>query len=157
MRLFRSAALVAAACVVSSAALAQTPITIGKIVGGIGLHIPSYIAMDKGFYKEEGLDARWIVLGGRAMMTAGLAGNLDFVPVPSGGAQAWLKGAKIRYVVNQSLKPQYIFVTRPEITKVEDLKGKVMALARPGAADYDEGVTVLSRFYKMQIGQATTR
>src|SRR5688572_15773728 len=28
-----------------------------------------------------------------------------------------------------------------------------MALARPGAADYDEGVTVLSRFYKMEAGR----
>jgi ABC-type nitrate/sulfonate/bicarbonate transport system substrate-binding protein len=156
MRLRLSLALAlstATLAVASGVAHAQTKISIGKITGGIGLHIPSYVAMDKGFYKDEGLDARWVVLGGRAMMTAGLSGNLDFVPVPSGGAQAWLKGAKIRYVVNQSLKPQYIFVTRPEITKVEDLKGKVMALARPGAADYDEGVTVLSRFYKMQVGR----
>jgi NitT/TauT family transport system substrate-binding protein len=156
MRLFRCCAALAAAavaCIASSSTLAQTKITIGKITGGIGLHIPSYVAMDKGFYKEEGLDARWVALGGRAMMTAGLAGNLDFVPVPSGGAQAWLKGAKIRYVVNQSLKPQYIFVTRPDIAKVEDLRGKVISLARPGAADYDEGVTVLSRFYKMEVGR----
>ena len=49
----------------SGAAQAQTKITVGKIVGGIGLHIPSYIAMDKGFFKEEGLDARWIELQGR--------------------------------------------------------------------------------------------
>src|SRR5687767_9416745 len=105
MRVFRSSAALAAAmvtCIIaSSAALAQTKITVGKVTGGIGLHIPSYIAMDKGLFKEEGLDARFVVLGGRAMMTAGLAGSLDFVPVPSGGAQAWLKGAKIRYVVNQ--------------------------------------------------------
>jgi NitT/TauT family transport system substrate-binding protein len=132
---------------------AQTKITVGKVTGGIGLHIPSYIAMDKGFYKEEGLDARFVVLGGRALLTAGLSGNLDFVPVPSGGAQAWLKGAKITYVVNQSLKPQYIFLARPEIAKVEDLKGKVIALARPGAADYDEGTIVLSRFHKMEAGR----
>jgi ABC-type nitrate/sulfonate/bicarbonate transport system substrate-binding protein len=153
-RHFTALAAAAFACVIASpVALAQTKITIGKITGGIGLHIPSYIAMDRGFYKEEGLDARWVVLGGRAMMTAGLAGNLDFVPVPSGGAQAWLKGAKIRYVVNQSLKPQYIFVTRPDIANVEGLKGRVISLARPGAADYDEGVTVLSRFFKMEPGR----
>ena len=72
---------------------AQTKITIGKIVGGIGLHIPSYIAMDKGFFKEEGLDARLVELAGRPMITAGLSGNVDFVPIPSGGAQAVLKGA----------------------------------------------------------------
>jgi len=133
---------------------AQTAITVGKITSGIGLHVPSYVAMDKGFFKEEGLNARWVVLGGRAMMSAGLSGNLQFVPVPSGGAQAVLKaGAKIRYIVNQSLKPLYVFVARPEITKPEDLRGKTIGLARAGAADYDEAITVLARFFNMQPGR----
>lgn len=155
MRLLRSAALAAAVCVAaSSAAFAQTPIAIGKITGGIGLHIPSYVAMDRGFFKDEGLDARFVELGGSAMIRAGLTNNLQFVPIPSGGAQAVLKGgAKIKYVVNQSLSSQYVFVVRPEIVKVEDLKGKTIGFARPGAADYDEGVTVLARFYKMQVGK----
>ena len=90
LRLLPAAALTAAIAVplCCGAAGAQTKITVGKIVGGIGLHIPSYIAMDKGFFKEEGLDARWIELQGRPMITAGLTGNLDFVPIPSGGANA---------------------------------------------------------------------
>ena len=90
MQVFRLSAAVAAgalACAIAPSALAQTKITVGKITGGIGLHIPSYIAMDKGFFKEEGLDARWVVLGGTAMIRAGLSNNLDFVPIPSGGAQ----------------------------------------------------------------------
>jgi NitT/TauT family transport system substrate-binding protein len=132
---------------------AQTAITVGKIPSGIGLHVPSYVAMDKGFFKQEGLDARWVQLGGRPMITAGLAGSLNFVPVPSGGAAAVLKGAKLRYVVNQSLQPLYVFIARPEITRPEDLKGKTIGLARPGAADYDEAVIVLSRFFNMQPGR----
>ena len=107
MRALRSLLMFAAAAAllgIAGTAQAQTKISIGKITGGIGLHIPSYIAMDRGFCKDEGLDARWVVLGGTAMIRAGLTGNLDFVPIPSGGAQAVLKGgAKIRYVVNQSL------------------------------------------------------
>ena len=152
--LFACALTAAALSTAIGSAEAQTPITVGKITGGIGLHIPSYIAMDKGLFKAEGLDARWVELGGTAMIRAGLTNNLNFVPIPSGGAQAVLKaGAKIRYVVNQSLKPQYVFVARPELSKPEDLKGKTIGFARPGAADYDEGVTVLSRFFKMQVGR----
>ena len=136
------------------AAQAQTKITVGKIVGGIGLHIPSYIAMDKGFFKEEGLDARWIELQGRPMITAGLTGNLDFVPIPSGGANAVLTAnAPLRYIVNQSLKPQYIIVAKPEIKTVEDLRGKTLGYARVGAADYDEGATTLERFFNMKVGR----
>ena len=85
---------------------------------------------------------------------AGLTGNLDFVPIPSGGAQAVLKGgADIRYVVNQSLSSQYVFVARPDISKPQDLKGKTIGFGRTGAADYDEGATVLSRFFQMQVGK----
>jgi len=150
----RAAALAAAIALPSSAAIAQTKITVGKIVGGIGLHIPSYIAMDKGFFKEEGLDARWIELQGRPMITAGLTGSLDFVPIPSGGANAVLiAGAPLKYIVNQSLKPQYIIVAKAEIKKVEDLKGKTLGYARVGAADYDEGATTLDRFFNMKVGR----
>ena len=123
------------------------------MVGGVGLHIPSYIAMDKGFFKDEGLDARFVELAGRPLMTAGLSGNVDFIPIPSGGAQAVLSGAKLRYIVGQSLKPQWIIVTKPEIKKVEDLKGKMLGYARVGAADYDEGATTLERFFNMKVGR----
>ena len=93
MRTLRAAGLAVVVALSSGcgAAQAQTKITVGKVVGGVGLHIPSYIAMDKGFFKEEGLDARFVELAGRPLMTAGLSGNLDFVPIPSGGAQAVLK------------------------------------------------------------------
>jgi NitT/TauT family transport system substrate-binding protein len=132
---------------------AQTKITVGKILGGVGLHIPSYVAMDRGFFKDEGLDARFVSLVGRPMITAGLSGNLDFVPIPSGGAQAVLSGAKLRYVVGQSLKPQWIIVTGANVNTPQDLKGKTLGYARAGAADYDEGATVMSRFFNMQVGR----
>src|ERR1043166_521383 len=154
MRNLRAAALAAAIALPSGAAVAQTKITVGKIVGGNWRHIPSYIAMDKDFFKEEGLDARWIELQGRPMITAGLTGNLDFVPIPSGGANAVLTaGAPLKYIVNQSLKPQYIIVAKAEIKKVEDLKGRTLGYARVGAADYDEGATTLDRFFNMKVGR----
>jgi NitT/TauT family transport system substrate-binding protein len=148
-----TASAAAALLVASGTAEAQTKVNVGKIVGGVGLHIPSYIAMDKGYFKEEGLDARFVELAGRPMITAGMTGNVDFVPIPSGGAQAVLKGAPLRYVVGQSLKPQWIIVAHKDIKKVEDLRGKTLAYARVGAADYDEGATTLSRFFKMQVGR----
>ena len=160
MRIFRALLSIVTATAISvvvvaltNAAQAQTKIAVGKVVGGVGLHIPSYIAMDKGFFKEEGLDARFVELAGRPLMTAGLSGNVDFIPIPSGGAQAALSGAKLRYIVGQSLKPQWIIVTRPEIKKVEDLRGKTLGYARVGAADYDEGATTLERFFNLKVGR----
>src|SRR4029078_9599945 len=90
MSMTRLLAAAAALLLGVGAADAQTKITVGKVGGGVALHIPSYIAMDKGFFKQEGLDARFVELAGRPLMTAGLSGNVDFVPIPSGGANAIL-------------------------------------------------------------------
>jgi ABC-type nitrate/sulfonate/bicarbonate transport system substrate-binding protein len=148
-----AAALVLALPLAPDAALAQTKITIGKVPAGNGFHIPSYVAMDQGFYKAEGLDASFTLLTGKAQVTAALAGQVTFVPIPSGGAQAALSGAHIRYVVGQSLKSQWLIAARPDIKKPEDLKGKTIGYGRAGAADYDEGAAVLRRFFKMEVGK----
>jgi NitT/TauT family transport system substrate-binding protein len=151
---FLAAAIVAAAAIAASnPAAAQTKITVGMVVGGTGLHIPTYVAMDKGFYKEEGLDASWIVLSGKALVTAGLAGEVDFVPIPSGGALAALHGAPLRYVVGQSLGTQWQIVTPKNIEKPQDLEGKTLGYGRAGAADYDEGASVMSRIFHMDPGK----
>jgi ABC-type nitrate/sulfonate/bicarbonate transport system substrate-binding protein len=136
-----------------AAADAQTKITIGKVLSGNGFHIPSYVAMDQGYYKAEGLDASFVSLSGRALVTAALSGSIDFVPIPSGGAQAALSGAEIRYLVGQSLKSQWLIAARPNINKIEDLKGKTLGYGRTGSADYDEGEAVLRRVFKMEVGK----
>src|ERR1700757_1331276 len=116
MRMLRIPLVVAALLALAGPAAAQK-ITVGKITSGSGFHIPSYIAMDQGFYKAEGLDASFITLPGRALVTAGLTGSIDFIPIPSGGSQAALSGAEIRYVVGEALKSQWLIVAKPEITK----------------------------------------
>jgi ABC-type nitrate/sulfonate/bicarbonate transport system substrate-binding protein len=128
-------------------------IRIGKVIGGNGFHIPSYVAMDQGFYKAEGLDASFVVLQGRPLVTAALSGNVDFVPIPSGGAQAALSGAAITYVVGESLRSQWTIVVPKTINKVEELKGKTVGYGRAGGADYDEGAAVLLRVFKMEVGK----
>ena len=136
-----------------SPAEAQTKITIGKVISGNGFHIPTYVAMDRDFYKAEGLDASFVKLQGGVLVKAALAGSVDFVPIPSGGAQAALSGAEIRYVVGQSLKSQWLIATRPNVNKPEDLKGKTIGYGRAGSADYDEGAAVMLRAFHMEVGK----
>lgn len=146
-------ALVFATPLAIGTAHAQTKISIGKIISGNGFHIPTYVAMDRGFYKDEGLDAHFISLTGRALVTAALSGSVDFVPIPSAGAQAAFSGAEIRYIVGQSLKSQWLIASRSNINKPEELKGKTIGYGRAGAADYDEGAEVMRRIFKMEVGK----
>jgi NitT/TauT family transport system substrate-binding protein len=138
-------------CVAS--AQAQTKFTIGKVVGGDGFHIPTYVAVDEGMFKAEGLDASLVELQPSAMVTAVLSGNLDCAPIPSGGAQAALSGAKIMYIVGESLKSQWTLVTAKNVNAAEELKDKTIGLGRPGGADYDEVQAVLHRFFHMDAGK----
>ena len=132
---------------------AQTKVTIGKVIGGDGFHIPTYVALDEGFFKAEGLDVTLVELQAASQVAAVLSGNLDCAPIPSGGAQAALSGGKIMYIVGELLKSQWTITTRTEITKPEDLKGKTLGLGRAGGADYDEAQAVLHRFYHMDAGK----
>jgi len=49
-------------CWLGLACAETNKIRVGKAVGGSGFHIPSYVAMDRGFYKAEGLDAHALSL-----------------------------------------------------------------------------------------------
>jgi ABC-type nitrate/sulfonate/bicarbonate transport system substrate-binding protein len=131
----------------------QIKVTIGKVIGGDGFHLPSYVALDNGFFKAEGLDASLIELDPKTQVTAVLSGNLDCAPIPSGGAQAALSGAKITYIVGQSLKSQWTIVTRKEINSPEDLKGQTFGYGQPGSSDHDELEAVLHRFFHMDAGK----
>jgi NitT/TauT family transport system substrate-binding protein len=152
---FAAAIALAAALTMAPAttASAQTKLTMGKVIGGDGFHIPTYVALDEGFFKAEGLDATLVELPASSIVSAVISGNLDCAPIPSGGAQAALSGAKIMYIVGESLKSQWTLTARQDIGKPEDLKDKTLGFGRPGGADYDEAQAVLHRFFQMDAGR----
>jgi NitT/TauT family transport system substrate-binding protein len=133
---------------------AQMPkIKVGRTLGGSGFHIPSYIAVDKGLLKAEGLDAEFIAAQAGVLVRAGIAKEIEFVPIPGGGSEAMLKGAPLVFIVGESLVSQWTITTTPDIKRVEDLKGKTIGLERPGQAAYTEAVVVLGKFFKMEPGK----
>lgn len=141
------AGCIAAFLAFASPAAADTKVTVGIVPGGTTFHLPTYVAMERGFFKKEGLDATWVRLGPKALVTAGITGEIDFVPITVGGAVAALHGAPIVFVVGQSSGSPWMIVGDKDISKPEDLRGKTVAYGQPATASYDEGATVLSRFF----------
>ena len=138
---------------ISVATAQMTKIKIGRTTGASGFHLPSYVAMDKGFLKAEGLDAVFIAATGGVLVRASIAKELEFNPISAGGSEAMLKGAPLVFVVGESLISQWTITTTPDIKRVEDLRGKTLGLGRPGSADYSEGVVVLAKHFKMEPGK----
>jgi NitT/TauT family transport system substrate-binding protein len=136
----------------SSLAVAQS-VKVGRTPGGSGFHIPSYVAIEKGFTKAEGLDAQFITATAGVLVRAGIAKEIEFVPIPGGGSEAMLKGAPLVFFVGQSLISQWTLTTTPDIKRVEDLKGKTLGLGRPGSADYSEIVITLGKYFNMHAGK----
>src|SRR2546425_1013753 len=82
---------------VSAATTQMTKVKVGRTVGGSGFHIPSYVALDKGFFKGEGLDAEFIATTAGVLVRAAIAREIEFVPIPGGGSEAMLKGAPLSF------------------------------------------------------------
>ena len=133
---------------------AQMPkVKVGRTTGASGFHLPTYVAMDRGIFKAEGLDAEFVNMTAGELVRGAIAREVDFAPVPGAGAEAMLKGAPLVFVVGESLVSQWTITTTPEVKKVEDLRGKTLGLGRPGSADYSEAVVTLAKFFKLEAGK----
>ncbi|MGH8545906.1 MAG: ABC transporter substrate-binding protein, partial [Gammaproteobacteria bacterium] len=86
------AALAIAGLVLGSNSLAQTT----KVRVGIPSHAMSqiafYMAKDKGFYADEGLDVELILMRGPVSNTALIAKEVHFTTVPVAGLTAAIQG-----------------------------------------------------------------
>ena len=76
-------------------AFAQTKITIGKVARRRrAAHRRATSRWTRASSRRKASTRASSSLVGRALVTAGLTGNVDFMPIPSGGAQAVLTGAE---------------------------------------------------------------
>ena len=158
MRMLRSLPALAAAVTLTLPAVigtaqAQTKITVGKFLGGSGFHIPSYVAMDQGFYKAEGLDATFVSLTGRGAGHRRARGQrrlrADPVRRRAGRAERRrdpLRGRRVAEVALGDRGP-------PEHHQGGGSQGQDLGYGRAGSADYDEGAAVLRRVFQMEVGK----
>ncbi len=93
---------------------------------------PVKLAVEKRFFRDEGLDAQLIQMNGNVATIALANGYIDFSlnisPVLNGAMQGL--GTKLVAALNS--RPLFALVVRPEITTASELKGKVFAVASFG-------------------------
>jgi NitT/TauT family transport system substrate-binding protein len=108
---------------------------------------PVKLAVEKGFFRDEGLDPQLIQMNGNVATVALANGHIDFSlnisPVLNGAIQGL--GLKLVGVLNT--RPLFSLVVRPEIQSAVDLKGKVFAVSSFGNTQ-----AILTEKHLQQLG-----
>lgn len=96
-----------------------------------GAILPLWLAKDAGFYAREGLDVEQIWIQGNPSVASLVSGEIDLVYcIPHNVIGAIAGGADLQFIASIYNRMQYRIVAAPGIDKVEQLKGKLLGIAR---------------------------
>ena len=114
--------------------------------------LPFYVAQERGYFKDEGLDVNLIVMGAPVANLALIGQNVDFSSVPTAALSAMLRGAPLRVIFNAFYRPLVWLYSKTEIRSVKELNGK-----RVGVAGIGSGPDHLLRELLRQNGMDPSR
>ena len=135
--------------VVPAAAAAQTaPLETVKITYASRTieSILLFIAQEKGFFKEEGLEVQPILTRGTTAIAAALAGDVEGIHIMGSAIRAIQRGLALKVVAVNLKRPLFWLVTRPELKSFDDLKKKTMGVVTFG------GTQQLAGYYMLRQG-----
>jgi ABC-type nitrate/sulfonate/bicarbonate transport system substrate-binding protein len=85
-----------------------------------------------GFFRAQGLFVELIVMRPSSSLQTLMSGDLDFSTALASGARASVSGLPLRIVMTLTVGQDFTLVVRPDIRRVEDLKGKTLAVSGVG-------------------------
>ena len=107
--------------------------------------IQLFIAQEKGFFREEGLEVQLNQVRADAAMAAVLTGELFAYDSVGTSVRAFQKGAPVKILAVNLQSPLFWLVARPELKSFNELKGKVMGTTSFGGVQHLAGLRMLRR------------
>jgi NitT/TauT family transport system substrate-binding protein len=96
-------------------------------------YMDEFVAIEKGFHRDEGLAVEMIRIGGGVATQALIAGDLHFSTSAGSALGAMLRGAEIKVVYTNIDRPGYqLWSAKPEIKTLRDLAGKRIGVTSRG-------------------------
>ena len=96
-------------------------------------YMDEFVAIEKGFHREEGLSAEMLRIGGGIATQALIAGDLHFSTSAGSALTAMLRGAEIKVVYTNIDRPGYqLWSGQPELKTLRDLIGKRIGVTSRG-------------------------
>ena len=128
-RLLVALALASLVCTGRAAGAAPLRIAYSSISGAM---LPLWVAKDKKLFEKHGVDVEVTYIRGVAI-EAMLAGEVHFVRAsPPAVVRSTLRGADLAIIANTINVAVFSMMTKPEIRKPEDLKGKKIGVTNLG-------------------------
>jgi NitT/TauT family transport system substrate-binding protein len=119
-----------ACCLVTTKATAADKLRVSNCYIG-GAILPLWMAKDAGFYQREGLDVEQVTIQGNPAVASLVAGEIDLLYcIPHNVISAMAGGAELQFIASIYNRMQYRIVAAPGIERVEQLKGKMIGVAR---------------------------
>lgn len=110
--------------------------------------MPAFVALEKGFYKREGLDAELISVRNAVTGVQALIGNqIHFILTVGPQMPSIWEGADIILLAQQIGRPTFSMMVTPEIKSVADLKGKKIGVSFGGSTF--AGTKAMLELYKL--------
>jgi NitT/TauT family transport system substrate-binding protein len=103
------------------------------------------VAQNRGFFKDEGLDADIVVMGAGPSIAALSNGDIDFTLLTGTVIRAAVRGLPVRLVAGLMTSSPHVVLARQEIKSIKDLTGKKVGLAGFGDATHVLARLILAR------------
>jgi NitT/TauT family transport system substrate-binding protein len=125
-----------------SAGAAPERVMIGTPSRGL-FEFPVVVALRKGFFKDEGLNADKVQMQPAIGVKALVSGDIDYLLAWGSTLRAAVTGVPVKVVAGMSARPLHVLMVRPEIKSGKDLKGKTIGVdSFAGTVDYLSRVAV---------------
>ena len=95
--------------------------------------MPYFVAKERGFFKEEGIEAELIVMQAIQTIQATLGGSTQFASATGSAVASAVRGADMRVVLAVTDQPSFDLIVQPSITSVQQLKGKKIGTGGVGS------------------------
>ena len=95
--------------------------------------MPFFVAKERGFFREEGLDVELIVMQAIQTIQATLGNSTQFASATGSAVSSAVRGADIKVILAVTDRPSFDLIVQPNITSVQQLRGKKIGTGGVGS------------------------
>jgi NitT/TauT family transport system substrate-binding protein len=117
------------------------------LVSSAASMVPFWLAEEHGIFRRHGLEPTLVQLPPATAAQALSAGSAPVAAAGGSVVSAWVGGATdLVFIAGNSNKAPYRVIVRPDVTRMDDLRGKSVGLTTPGASPTVAMAEVLRRY-----------